>query len=140
MNVHLSQDQISQWISGDRSGESARHLEGCAACSDEVTRLESALAGFRESVQAWPAPPPSLPHPRSAPRVARWVLAAAVLAATVAAPVYWRHRAQAQAARADATLLQQVDAEVSEAVPSPMQPLVQLVSWNASAKESGETQ
>ena len=38
-------------------------------------------------------------------------------------------------ARADALLLEQVDAEVSRAVPRPMEPLAKLVSWDFSSTD-----
>jgi hypothetical protein len=50
-----------------------------------------------------------------------------------AVPIYRNaqdRQRQAEIARADALLLEQVDAEVSRAVPRPMEPLVKLVSWD----------
>jgi hypothetical protein len=46
--------------------------------------------------------------------------------------VVWRgQRPSAQdSAAADAVLLQQIDADVSQTVPESMEPLVKLVSWN----------
>jgi hypothetical protein len=59
-------------------------------------------------------------------------LAAAVVLSIVPALEMVRDRQQAAQALADAQLLEQIDREVSEAVPSPMEPLTQLVSWGPS--------
>jgi hypothetical protein len=71
----------------------------------------------------------------------RWpVLVAAALALSVA-PVYKTvldHQRAAQAL-ADAQLMEQVDREVSEAVPTPMQPLAQLVSWDSTSQDSSQS-
>ena len=67
----------------------------------------------------------------------RWVLVAAALL-VLAVPIYRNaqdRQRQAEIARADALLLEQVDAEVSRAVPRPMEPLVKLVSWDFSATD-----
>jgi len=63
----------------------------------------------------------------------RWATAAAALLGIAAVPVYRHQREDARRAELarDAILLQQVDAEVSEAVPTSMAPLVKLVSWNS---------
>ena len=141
MNPHLCAEEISQWIVGERSDRCAGHLAECAVCAREVERMESALAEFRGAVCRHPVPP-LVDRRHRAPLAVRWALAAAALIAVAMVPV-WRHRQaemQAEAARADAILLDQVDAEVSEAVPSPMQPLVPLVSWSATPEGNGETQ
>jgi hypothetical protein len=142
MNSHLSPEEISQWILGDRTAERAQHMRECTACSLEVERLESALQEFRSAVHGWSAllPAPASPRRTTPRRVVRWALAAAALVAIALVPVYRHRQAEAETARADAILLEQVDAEVSQAVPSPMEPLVQLVSWSSSSEGNGETQ
>jgi hypothetical protein len=144
MNPHFSAEEIARWAAGER-GDRAVHLAECAECAAEVRRLEAAVAEFGGALRSAAVPPAAVDvgaARRAAPRVARWVLAAAALAMLAAAPV-WRHRQaemRAEAARADATLLDEVDAEVSEAVPSPMEPLVPLVSWKTSNEGNGEMQ
>jgi hypothetical protein len=139
MNAHLSPEEISNWFLGNRDSERARHVRECAACGREVAALEAALGEFRSAVENWDAPPPVLKVADwRVPRVARWALAAAAAALLAAAPLYLHHRqVAADSARADALLLEQVDAEVSRAVPRPMAPLVQMVAWSSS---TGETQ
>jgi hypothetical protein len=59
----------------------------------------------------------------------------------VALPIAWRARVQeraAEAALADSQLLERVDSAVSQAVPEPMEPLVNLVTWNASPAEKNQ--
>jgi hypothetical protein len=71
----------------------------------------------------------------------RWALVAAALLVLAAVPVYRNvqdRQRQAEIARADALLLEQVDAEVSRAVPRPMEPLVKLVSWDFSATDGSD--
>ena len=72
-------------------------------------------------------------HPPVRHLARRWILAAASLLILALGPAYWQTRQQARAAemaRADA-LLQQVDAEISRAVPQTMEPLVNLVTWGS---------
>jgi len=68
----------------------------------------------------------------------RWALVAAALLLLSAIPIYRNvqdRQRQAERARADALLLEQVDAEVSRAVPRPMEPLAKLVSWDFSSTD-----
>jgi hypothetical protein len=142
MNPHLTPEQVSNWLLGDRPPDRARHLHDCADCSREVELMESALRDFRSAVADWDAPPPSIEVERPrVPLAARWAVTAAAAIALAMVPVYLhQRRAAADSARADAVLLEQVDAEVSQAVPRPMEPLVPLVSWSSSEKGNGETQ
>jgi predicted anti-sigma-YlaC factor YlaD len=145
MIEHLSADQISQWIVGDRPLELQEHVAECAECRAELGQLESALAQFRTAMRepAGFVPPPAWRQPE--PRPALWfswprlVLTATALLVLVAVPVTWRvrnhERAREQAALADSRLLESVDAAISQAVPHPMEPLVSLATWNSSSTE-----
>jgi hypothetical protein len=142
MSQHLSSRQISQWMIGERTPQQEQHVGECSECGAEVARMEAALAQFRGSVRHWSgrqsrAQPPAvgsiLPAADSATHPMRWTLVAAALLVLVAVPIYRNMQdseRQAEIARADALLLEQVDAEVSRAVPRPMEPLVKLVSWD----------
>lgn len=132
---------------GRRAPEERRHLAECAQCAAGVARLESALGHFGEAVRGWSEGQSAgaLARARAARRApARawfgWpVWAAAMVALALAvAPVYKtvRDRRQAAQALADAQLLEQVGQDVSESVPSPMEPLAQLVSWDSASQES----
>ncbi len=110
--------------------------------------MEAALELFRGSVRHWSgrqrrAEPPAIGSISpgrwgSSIQPMRWALAAAALLVLAAVPVYRSvqdRQRQAEIARADALLLEQVDAEVSRAVPRPMEPLAKLVSWDFSSTE-----
>jgi anti-sigma factor RsiW len=144
MIQHLSGEQISQWLVGDRTPALERHVAECDACRGELQQLETTLAQFRGAVCDWSggAAPPAWREPeRRSPWYGwpRLVLATATLGMLVALPVYWNTRAReraAEAARADAQLLERVDSSISRAVPEPMEPLVNLVTWNSSPAEN----
>jgi protein TonB len=53
MNPHLSSDQISKILIGDAAPDESQHARECQACGAEVTRMESALGIFRNSVHQW---------------------------------------------------------------------------------------
>jgi anti-sigma factor RsiW len=141
---HLSGEQISQWLMGERTPLLERHLAACDECRTELRQLENTLAQFRGAVRDWsgPAVPPAWQLPASRAPWFSWprlLLAAAALSILVALPVYWNSRAQeraAEAAQADALLLERVDSSISRAVPEPMEPLVSLVTWNSSPAEN----
>jgi anti-sigma factor RsiW len=144
MTQHLSGEQISQWLIGGRTPQMERHLLECARCRAELGQFETTLARFRGAVRdsSASAVPPAWQRPAARGPWFSWprlVLAAAVLCFLVALPVYWSARAReraAEAARADAQLMERVDSAISRAVPEPMEPLVSLVSWNASPAET----
>jgi hypothetical protein len=145
MNEHLSPEDISRWFAGERSGEVQRHAGECEACSARLDRMQSAMAEFRGSVHDWSAAQSAAAPPIvwAAPvrHLARtWILAAASLLILASGPAWWHYRQQARAAemaRADA-LLQQVDAEISRAVPQTMEPLVSLVTWGSGPTEESQ--
>ena len=142
MSQHLSSQEISQWMIGERTPQQEQHVRQCSQCGAELDRLEAALALFRGSVRHWSgrqgrAEPPAIasmsPARGSRIQPMRWALVAAALLVLAAVPIYRNaqdRQRQAEIARADALLLEQVDAEVSRAVPRPMEPLAKLVSWD----------
>jgi anti-sigma factor RsiW len=146
MNEHLSPEDISRWFAGERTPELHRHAGECEACSARLDRMESAIEEFRGSVHDWSAeqspPAPRIAWALPVRHLARtWILAAASLLILASGPAYWHFRQQAraaEAARADA-LLQQVDAEISRAVPQTMEPLVSLVTWGSGPTEESQT-
>jgi hypothetical protein len=151
MSRHLSSQEISQWMIGERTPQQEQHVRQCSECGVELARLEAALTLFRGSVRHFSsrqshAEPPAiasiLPARRgSRMQPMRWALVAAALLVLAAVPIYRNaqdRQRQAEIARADALLLEQVDAEVSRAVPRPMEPLVKLVSWDFSSTVQNE--
>jgi hypothetical protein len=52
MNNHLSQDQITEWVSGTQEESVRHHLEGCELCGAEVEGLQKTFSCFRDTVHA----------------------------------------------------------------------------------------
>ena len=127
-SLHLTQEEIHQWLSGEPGNGVEEHFRDCPACQVELTQLRDALAGFRSSLEQWPVPAIRRPHGRHA--VPRWILVTAGLSLLVAAPVYWNTRAQrvADQVNSDQLLMERVHTGLSRAVPASMEPLMQLVS------------
>jgi hypothetical protein len=153
MNGHFSSEQISQWMIGERTAQDEEHARQCPECAAKVAGFESAIALFRESVRDCGERygRPEIPSPAGVRRArrnfvarpSRWAPVAAALLLLAAIPIYTssrERRRQAEMARADAALLEQVDVGIARAVPAPMEPLVKLVSWNTNgATQTGET-
>jgi hypothetical protein len=148
MSQHLSSREISRWMIGERTPQQERHARECSECGAELARMEAALGLFRGSVRHWSdrqvrvprllAPTRGSRGYPARPLPVRWALAAAALLVLAAVPIYrnaQERQRQAEIARADALLLEQVDAEVSRAVPRPMEPLAKLVSWDFSSTD-----
>ena len=139
MNSHLSPEQISKWVIGERTPPEEQHVRECPLCSAEVARFESILAAFagavRDCSERQTAVRPLREGRRARPFRWAWV-AAAVLLVAAAVPIYRIDRQRkAERARADAALMEQVDREVSRAIATPMEPLAKLMTWD----ESNET-
>ena len=151
MSPHLSEREISLWMVGERTPQQEQHVRECSECSAELARLEASLALFRGSVRHWSdrqvrvprllAPTRGSRGYPARPLPVRWALVTAALLVLAAVPIYRNaqvRQRQAEIARADALLLEQVDAEVSRAVPRPMEPLAKLVSWDFSSTEGSD--
>jgi hypothetical protein len=141
MNGHFSSEQVSRWMIGERADREEGHVRQCPECAARLAALESAIVLFRDSVrnsgELYGPPDLSLPSNAWSVRPSRWASVAAALLLLAAIPIYTNsrdRRRQAEMARADAALLEQVDAGISRAVPAPMEPLVKLVSWNSGSK------
>jgi hypothetical protein len=134
MNRHLTPEQISKWMSGERTSSEEQHLLECPRCSAEVAGFASTLAAFGGAVRGWSAQQtvvrPLRDGRRARPLRWAWVAAAALLLAA-AFPIYRfdQHR-QLERARADAALMEQVDREVSRVTAAPMEPLAKLMTWD----------
>jgi hypothetical protein len=142
---HLSSEQVSSWVMGERGALEAQHVRECPKCRAEVERIESLLARFGKSVRHWSDRQACVVETRLAPvglhRSRRWVLAAAALVVLATVPAYQnareRKRAAAQA-EADAILMERVDQAVSRKVPRPMEPFIELVSGGPNFTEGNE--
>ena len=147
MNRHLSERQMSEWALGERSPEVERHVADCPRCGAALHRDARALAAFRQSARRWSEEQLGTGvaeawkiewSPRwTTFRRLRWasVVALVFLFMVVAVVRRGPRSAPPDSAAADAMLLKQIDADVSQTVPDSMEPLVKLVSWSgATAK------
>ena len=132
MNPHLPDETVSKWLSGERTLEEEEHVRECEVCRAEVERLTGALMRFRDAVHQSGASTQQLSFVRPPRHRLRWAVAA--LALTAAAWPVYRELTARRAAKADAILLEQVDAQVSRAIARPMEPLARLMSWEARRK------
>jgi hypothetical protein len=148
MNTHLSSEQISRWMAGDSNPSADRHLKECPQCAAEIARLQALLGTFRSSVIEWNALQRSAEAPerwmptehrhRFAGGLQRWKLAAATLVILLAVSIwknYSDHRRETEAFEADVRLWEEVNSHISQPIPSPMAPLMNLVAWESEAIE-----
>jgi hypothetical protein len=85
MMPHLSPDEISQCVAGERTVEQERHLSECARCAGEVGEVERTLRLFCESAKCWSEHQfEERPSPRP-----RWRAAMAVAAVVGACAAVW---------------------------------------------------
>ena len=92
--MHLTDDQIDEYLMGDLSAEAAAHLEACDPCLLRVAEAEQPLASFRAVSLAWgERRSATLPLQEFAPVQPRWsrrfvwgTTAAAAIAMGVVAP------------------------------------------------------
>lgn len=91
MNSHLSEEQVSQWIAGERiagerSREAEHHLRDCPECAAQIASTQKSLLLFRDSgyqcAEYWQKQPQK-PASRSPVRWAVAVVAVALLAAVI---------------------------------------------------------
>jgi hypothetical protein len=141
MMPHLSPDQLTACLLDQSDAAAARHVRDCAACRAEIAQQRETLVEFRAAVRTWSAeeaghyrttaagavPTGSVGEPRSwlVSRQLAWALAIAAICviASFLLPQYAGRRTAAS----DAALLDRVDAELSQTVPTPMAPLMKLV-------------
>jgi hypothetical protein len=148
MSTHLSSEQISKWMAGDNNPDADRHLKECPQCAAEIACLQSLLSAFRSSVVEWnalqrraEAPERWMPTERRrrfAGGLQRWKLAAATLTIVLVVSIWKNHsdrRHAVEAFEADVRLWEEVNSHISQPVPSPMAPLMNLVAWEPDAIE-----
>jgi hypothetical protein len=132
MNSHLSAEQISKWMMGERTWPEERHVIGCPQCSAAVARFQSTLAAFGGAVRDWSGRQTGIKPWRDGRRAQslRWALATTAILLLAAVPIYREiQQRKVERARADAALLLEVDTEVSRAIAAPMEPLAKLMTW-----------
>ena len=150
---HLSSDEITAYLIGDRAPEQQQHVRECAECRTEIERLERPLAWFGSAVKTWSdqqaeswsgsrRPDQSL-HGDSRWRSLRLssAVAATVLFALAAVPIYRslqpdRAPESRTIAVPDSVLLEQVAAGIARAVPQPLEPLSRLMNGEEGQRRS----
>lgn len=145
---HLSGWEQEEYWLGQRTPRMLRHLGECAGCRATVERLEQGLTTFRRAAVEWSseclATRPQRLQTSSARRLPgfalRWAIAAVIpllLLVLALRPLHLSTphvaRPAAQISESDDALLEQVDEQVSVAVPSSMESLTHLVSTGSSS-------
>ncbi len=148
MNEHLSANEISDWILGERPRTAQSHLRHCETCRTKVTLFENTLTEFRQSARVWSAgeltklPVSSrLTNPHRLSLVMSGglgaVAAAAVLLVIYLHPVHPTEQPVTPAI-SDAALMSQVDDALSRDVPDALTPLTKLVTWEDSVESQSD--
>ena len=159
--AHLTAKEISRWLVEGPEQTAAQHVQDCWACQAKLAEAQAPLAAFRSAVIDWSesrnASRLSVVSRREASQIAHWTLRlwmpigslalATLLAVGFAKGPELFHHASGQqtalvsstSAASDAALMDQVDTEVSEAVPDAMAPLTDLVAWDSNEGSSAGT-
>jgi hypothetical protein len=149
---HLTPEKISQWLVEGPDQPAVQHVKTCSFCEAKLADAQAPLAAFRGALVGWSDAQPAPLHLKSsiakneAPMGARLWLPAVIFAlavlvlvgyARIPALLHGNSGSQPSVAMAspppdsDEALLNQVDTEVSEAVPDAMAPLTDLVAWDS---------
>ncbi|HXP11732.1 MAG TPA: hypothetical protein VN828_24710 [Acidobacteriaceae bacterium] len=149
---HLSAWEQEEYILDERTPQMLRHLSECAECRAAVARLEDGLGVYRKAAVEWSAEslaarPQQLLIARKQPLLSlRWAMAAiiplvllliALLPFRASSPRPVQQAAQVRDDSRDDALLDQVDEQISAAVPSSMESLTHLVSTGDRATAKG---
>jgi hypothetical protein len=149
MTAHLSPEQLSEWVLGDRDPKTVQHVGSCTNCQAQIEQFEAALGGFRSSVRTWsedqlpPRPRASQPQarrPYAWALRAEWVLAACVLAVLVVHE--WSQIKIVPGGvspQEEAALFRQIDQETSRTIPAAMDPLSKLVAGDGARAAANKT-
>ena len=153
MNRHLSSSEISQWILDERTLDAEQHLDICADCRAEVAAFETTLSLFRASAHNWAnrqlAPETQtlrrIQHAPYRSMLQTVCLAAAMTALCVLRMISIRQHsfgsapvvtAAAELPVSDAALLERVDGQVSQTIPSSLAPLENALAWESTSRDS----
>jgi hypothetical protein len=136
---HLSPWEQEEYVINERTPQMLRHLTECVTCRAAVERLQQGVATYRGAAVHWSAEclatrPQQIVSLHRSPVVAlRWAFAAViplVLLVLALLPLHFTNPKPVQpvAQLSDDALLEQVDEQLSVAVPSSMESLTHLVS------------
>jgi hypothetical protein len=158
---HLTAKEISRWLVEGPEQSADQHVQNCWACQAKLAEAKAPLTAFRTAVVGW-SEAQDAGRPLAVESRARknqrhggiqvWLpatlaLAALLLVGFLTGPALFRgHGTLPQAkvdvplpSESDAVLMDQVDTEVSEAVPDAMVPLTDLVAWDSNEGVAGTT-
>ncbi len=158
---HLTAQEISQWLVEGPDQIASQHVKSCVACQAKLTEAQAPLTAFRSALVEWSEfqtvrPLNHSPVARNESPwglrlwlpVASFALAVLLMIGYAKVPAILHGNASGHSPLAtapmtttdsDEALLDQVDTEVSEAVPDAMAPLTDLVSWDSGEGSSTQT-
>jgi hypothetical protein len=147
---HLSPFEQEEYVINERTPQMVRHLTECGDCRAAVDRLQLGVATYRDAAVQWSAeslanrPQQILALPRSPLVSLRWAFAAVIpllLLVLLLLPLHFSKSKPAQpvAQLSDDALLDQVDEQLSVAVPSSMESLTHLVSADSTSQSGAST-
>jgi hypothetical protein len=138
---HLSPWEQEEYVLDQRTPEMLRHLTECAGCRAAVARLEHGVTVFREAAVDWSSEclatrpqPLNISAGRGFPVLAlRWAVAAVLPVLLLVFALLSFHPTSTRPVHkasdiSDDALLEQVDQQLSVAVPSSMESLTNLVT------------
>jgi hypothetical protein len=147
---HLSAWEQEEYVLDQRTPQMLRHLSECAECCAAVAQLEHGVGMYRQAAVEWSAQSLAVRPQQLQPVIAtthpvvalRWVMAAIIPIVILLLTLLPFHLspprpAQPVAQISDDALLDQVDEQLSVAVPSSMESLTHLVSTDGSAAGKG---
>jgi hypothetical protein len=148
---HLSAWEQEEYVLDQRTPQMLRHLSECAECRAAVAQLEHVVGVYRKAAVQWSAEslatrPQQFITAKKQPVLSlRWAMAAIipivlVLIALLPFRASSPRPAQPAAQISDDALLDQVDEQISAAVPSSMESLTHLVSTGNGAAGKGSKQ
>jgi len=156
MNEHLTHQELTDHLLGTRSATVEAHLASCSACSKELYQFRESLGTFRTAVHNWSQAERSVQrHALPVPRSFDWLLVGAMAVVLLTfGLIFWGDRsdnsAQSQPTptpqhvtvenslaqiQEDNELLSNINQELSEGLPAPMQPL-QVADSGTTGKSS----
>jgi hypothetical protein len=159
MNQHLTHQELTDHLLGTRSATVEAHLASCSACSQELYQFRESLGTFRIAVHNWSeAERPVQRQVFPVPRSFDWLLVGAMaLVLLTFSLVFWGDRSDNTAQhpptptpqqvtvdknslaqiQQDNELLSNINQELSEGLPAPMQPL-QVADSGTTGKSSNQ--
>jgi len=132
MKDHLSGDQVLEWVMGWSDGECEAHVRGCRECEEAIETVAGPLRLFGAAARELRSERPervemSPDTARASARATGFWWPAAVLAAALLIFAVFPRRSDPVAV-SDEALLQNLEYELSESVPAPMEPLARLMT------------